>query len=253
MPAAFSRTILLVTALCPAFSLQPAWAEDKVLPLAEAGAFKETFYDTPPTAQRGIFVGASIVGLRVDGPPRNFDPAAVHLLIGDKPDPSDTLCVKIVSRDGRYSAQARYRIAAEGGPAPLIEFKTRYAKELMAYSASDMAISAQAAKTCTDMKSSRLLAADMGGAAFDKKLVVQLSAGDARVRAQLGQDMKPLGPAVVCEPPASGARIGFTAECRLAFPETLKPGNYQLSIGETGSSGEIAVRTYPIILYQMGR
>jgi hypothetical protein len=253
MPAAFSRLVLIAAALCPGFSPVSVWAEDKVLPLTDDSAFKETFYDMPPTAERGILVGASIAGLRVDGPPRNFDPAAIHLLIGDKPDPKETLCVKILSRDGRYSAQARYRVTAEGGPAPLIEFKTRYAKELKAYSASDMAISAQAAKSCTDMKSSRLLAADMGSASSDKKLVVQLSAGDARVRAQLGQDMKPLGPAIVCEPPASGARIGFTAECRLPLPETLKAGNYQLSIGETGSSGEIAVKTYSIVLYQMGR
>ena len=245
--------VAVATALLGPLAFMPpltmvASAEDGVLQLAGAGSFREMLLDGPPAAWRGAVVGASIVGVHYRSDVTEFNPKSVRVLLGSLEGANDFLCVRFISRDGRYSAQARYKLAAGAGGEPLLETKTAYEKLLTAYKTSDIAISARSAKSCDNQKDSTLFAVD-GGGTRQRQLVVLMNGGNARIRAQLGQSSKALTPPVLCEFVGGEVRVGFTQECRIDLPRDAMAGAYQLSIGETASTGEIAVKTYPITLY----
>ena len=223
-------------------------AQGSLLQLAGDTAFREMLLDAPPPPARGAVVGASIVGLRLDSPPSEFDPKGIRVLLGKGDALKDFLCVRFISRDGRYSAQARYRLASGVGPAPVLETKTSYEKQLAGYKSSDIAIMARSATSCDDPKGGDLFAVAFG-APSNGQLVVLINGGDARVRAQLGQNNKAVTQPVVCSLAPGQVRVGFTQECRLNLPPNIAPGSYQLSIGETASTGEINVQTRGLVLY----
>ncbi len=243
--AAFAFVILVSAWLTP----QIASAQTAMLPLADADSFREMMLDKPAST-RGILVGASIVGIRLDGPARRYDPKEVRVALGSVP-ANEMLCVRFISRDGRYSAQGRYKLSAETPPNPVLEVKSSYEKQLGGYKTTDMAILAQSAKTCEGPKNANLFAVDLGASQADD-ILVQINAGDARVRAQLGQNNAAVSDPVVCTPLADDVRAGFTQDCRLRPRNTWKPGVYQLSIGETASTGEISVKTFGLTLYRSG-
>ena len=226
---------------------KPDLGHGQTLSLADPNSFQEILLDQPPTS-RGIIVGASIVGIRLDGPARKYDPQDVRVVLGGE-QPNDLLCVRFLSRDGRYSAQGRYKLGQATPADPVLEVKTAFEKQLAGYRTSDIAILAQSAKACDATKNSNLFAVDLG-ASDSGDLIVQLNAGDARVRAQIGQNNAAVSDPVVCIPPAGEVHTGFTQECRLHLRGAVKPGLYQLSIGETASTGEIAVKTYGLTLYR---
>lgn len=223
-----------------------ARAAEAILPLDGASAFHESFVEASPTSARAATVGATIVGARIEGGPQPFLAALPEVALGGT-DRRDLLCVRFLSRDGRYAAQARYRIAAATNPKTAIDYKTDYRAELSAYASSDMAVIARVGRSCESAKDLSIVPVSFGGAG-GKEVVLQVSAGDARVRAQFGLNNQPLGEPVLCAPPTHGPAIGFTAECRLPIPGETHGDRYQISIGETGSGGGIAVRTYTIIL-----
>lgn len=226
-----------------------AQAGENVLQLAGSGAFREMMLDAPPTTRGGTRVGVSVVGVRFDGPPRPFDPKAIRVLLGSGDKNSGMLCVRLISRDGRYSAVARYALATTAGPDPVLETKTAYEKQLAAYQISDMAVMAQGAKTCDDLKESSLFSVDLG-AAPSGPLIVLVNGGDARVRAQVGQNNKAVTPLTICTPAAGDVRVGFTHECRLDLPASATPGSYQLAIAETTTTGDLVTHPYTLVLYR---
>ena len=74
----------------------PASAHDGVLPLADQLSFRETMLDQPPPS-RGLIIGATIVGLRLDGPIQKFDPNDVRVVLGEHEFTNDLLCVRFIS------------------------------------------------------------------------------------------------------------------------------------------------------------
>ena len=240
--------VLLVLAVMGLAS-QQVMSQVATLPLADADSFREVMLDKSPTT-RGILVGASIVGIRLDGPPRRFDPKDVRVALGNAV-ASEMLCVKFISRDGRYSALGRYKLTTSTPPDPVLEVKSAYEKQLAGYKTTDMAILAQTAKSCDASKNANLFAVDLGTSQTGE-IIVQLNAGDARVRAQLGQNSAAVSDSVVCAPLAEDVRTGFTQDCRLRPRGVWRPGLYQLSIGETASTGEISVKTVALTLYRSG-
>ena len=227
-----------------------ALAQGAVLPLAEGpAAFREMLLDTAPSAMRGALVGVSIVGVRIDAPAREFDPKAVRVMLGDGDNGRDFLCVRYISRDGRYSAQARYKLSAGMNPS------CGRPEQPMARNSKAMVSTTwrswPSATTCDKPKEGSLFAVVPSEAA-GAELVVMIAGEDARVRAQLGQNNKAVTAAVVCSP-AAVVRVGFTQECRIPLPPTLVSGKYQISIGETATTGEISVKTHPLVLYRPAR
>jgi hypothetical protein len=240
-----ASALVLVCLVLPA---APAFAADEILQLSDAKAFYETYLDGPVTQRGGAVVGATVVGVRLAGPAAAFKPEQIRVPLGHGVARPESLCLRMLSRDGRYFARGQYRIAASAADAPRITFNSSYKDKLSAYQAADVAVSFTAGgKTCDERKPGQLFAAALDVAEAPDKLVLQVRAGDARVRAQLGQNNKAIGEAVLCEK-RSGPAIGFTHECALALPKPLAIGAYQLSVGETATAGDIAVKTFALIL-----
>jgi hypothetical protein len=231
-----------------------AFGADGVLPLVNRSAFYEVYLDDPPSpATRAGTVGAVIVGMRLDTGPTKFSPDHLRILLGSAKLDRGTLCLKIISRDGKYFARGLYRLEDTNGVVITPEFPSKYANRISDYDVADVAVSAVRSPSCDDVKD-----ADYVPVVYDTrmpapKLVVQLRAGDARLRAQIGSERnETFGPAVLCSPLIDGPTIGFTTECALPLPDNLSGGAIKLSIGETGARGEIVVKTYPVRLRRLG-
>ena len=227
---------------------QGALAAD-VLPLD--GALAESFLDKPPppSPNRGATVGAVIVGVRLDGPEAPFDPAALQVRLGAPGQSSARLCLKLISRDGRYFARGQYKAPTGSDPAPALEFRTSYKDLVTKFSNRDVAAAAYFATNCADASKSEYVASQFSPQAVSERLVVQLRAGEARVRAQLLQDKTPVGQPVLCDRYTDGSTSGFTSQCTVPLPKDIKSGAYQLALGETATTGEIKVNLYALRLW----
>jgi hypothetical protein len=222
-----------------------------MLRLSEPSAFYEAYLDQPPYWRSpGSTVGVTIEGVRFDSPVMPFDPAILRVRLGDSPPRSEgRLCLKVISRDGRYSARSHYNVGSGTEPTPLVEYRTVYGRILAAYSNQDVAVSAFKSLNCNDQTNVEFVAAQLTPSVTTNRLLVQVRAGEARVRAQLARDNAPVTQQVLCSPLQSGPTVGFSSQCAIKLPNGLKSGRYQLSIGETASTGEIKVTTYPIFLW----
>jgi hypothetical protein len=224
-----------------------ARASGQTLQLAEP--LQEIFLDGLPRSRGTRSIGgAFLVGLRLDGRAHRFEPKAVRILLGDNVPKPDLLCVRILSRDGRYAARGQYKLAVASDPTPLLDFPTRYLERLKDYMTTDFAMIAVSGKSCDNLKQSHLFVVADGDATNARQLIVQLHTGDEPARVQLGRDNDLLGPAVPCDRPANGPTLGYTAECALRLPTGFHAGGYQLSIRETGSGGETTIKTYSLVL-----
>ncbi|MDE2363259.1 MAG: hypothetical protein KGM42_11325 [Hyphomicrobiales bacterium] len=251
----FKRSPAVLAFVCAAATTDPsAFAQQAqpVLKLQDANAFVESYLDQPPNASRGIIVGATIVGVRLEGPDMPFNPGAVRVRLGARPaGAKDALCLRVISRDGRYAARAQYSDEAPV-PAPVVEFRTAYQQVLAAYSNRDVAAQAFRAPNCTGAGVAQFVASQLTPTLSGSALVIQIRAGEARVRAQLAQGANPVGDAVLCERYASGPTVGYTAQCEIKLPSGVKSGEYQIIIGETSSSGDIRTKSYPLALWLDG-
>jgi hypothetical protein len=223
-----------------------------ILRLPGPSAFYEAFLDQPPPSWRspGLIVGATIVGLRFDEPTGRFNPAILRVRLGETtPRSEGTLCLRVISRDGRYFARSQYNVVSGTTPTPLVEYPTLRAKILADYSDRDVAVSAFKSANCNDQNSIEFLAAQLTPSVSAKQLFVQIRAGEARVRAQLTRDNAPVTQLVLCNLLADGPTVGFSSECSIKLPDGLKSGNYELWLGETTSSGEIEFKSYSVFLW----
>lgn len=235
-----------------AVQLPSAYAQfsTEMLRIPDPSAFYEAYLDQlPESPSRGAVVGVIIVGVRLDGPATPFDPANLRVRLGDASARSGKLCLKVISRDGRYFARSQYNAGGGTEPAPLVEYRTVYGKILAGYSNRDVAAAAFKSANCNDQANAEFVAAQLTPNVVANQLVVQVRAGEARVRAQLAQGNAPVTQPVLCNRLQDGPTVGFTGECAIKLPDGLKSGRYQLSIGETASTGEIQVKTYPVFLW----
>ena len=103
---------------------ESARAED-TLQLTDPKSFYEALLDVSLGNLRGGQTDASIVGLRINQPPRPFDIKALY--VAHAKSPSDpVLCFKMMSRDGRYTARAKYSLNGSRESISRLEFQTRY-------------------------------------------------------------------------------------------------------------------------------
>jgi hypothetical protein len=163
--------------------------------------------------------------------------------------PQQKLCVFVRSRDGRYFAKGYYFPLGATGPEPLVEYRSDYSKELGGYSNRDIAVSAFKSATCNEQEEPEFVVTKLTPMTDAKQLVIHIRAGEARVRAQVKRKGKPITREILCEPFHDASTVGFTGECSVKLPVGLKSGNYQLSIGETTSSGEIQYKIYALFLW----
>lgn len=236
-PSAKGLLVLGLVLAAPA----SAGAQDTRLSLN--GAFREAFSAGPVSGTRSTRTVDTLVGVRIGNPDIAFDAANIRIGLGQA-EARGPLCLRVIARDGRYSAAATYQTASVQGT-PAVEAPTRYADQLKAYRAADMAIAAFVAPGCDVSKASELFAVLHGPPGRDAQLIVQVNSSASRTRAQLSQAGRPVGDLTTCPPMEGGPRIGFTGECRIAI-EQAAPGSYTLTLMETTGSGASQTRAYPI-------
>jgi hypothetical protein len=209
-------------------------------------SFKESLLAQPPATRGGLRAVDTLVGVRAasTGP---FDAANVRLGLGDADKPGE-LCVKMISRDGRYTASARYQRAPGKQGLSTLDIPTRHAQTLRSYSVGDISIQGYMAPDCTFSRATELVVTTVGDAAGDD-IIVQVNAPASRVRAQFLNRDKPLAEPVLCEALGDGPRTGYTAECRLK----AAAGLLTLVLTETTSTGFGQRTTYPIRVTSGGK
>jgi len=138
------------------------------------------------------------------------------------------ICVRSISRDGRYSANIAYTIGLgqrSGGPLPLNPLTKRYDDVLTSYPEEQIAIRAFLAvdQTCSPAGALNLpilTGAEQGS----DKLVVDVNGKSQAARTELfelsdsGDEAKALASAV-CDRAGSGALISFDLVCTLRLPK----------------------------------
>lgn len=77
------------------------------LALSNPAAFREAFTTAPASTTRSARAAETLVGLRMGHSEAAFDANAVRVALGGRA-ASGQLCVRIIARDGRYSAVATY-------------------------------------------------------------------------------------------------------------------------------------------------
>ncbi|MGY3698657.1 hypothetical protein ACVIGA_008799 [Bradyrhizobium sp. USDA 3240] len=237
---------VLILAILLGFSERVA---GQSLSLSGPTNFYEAYLDEPQTRTRAGLVGHVIVGIRLGDIPQPFLARDIAVHTGQHQDGLENVCLRFLSRDGRYFARGVYGLAPNSGPSSLVKFHTQYANRLDAYATNDIAISAFYSNDCNESTAGYRFATSQDASANAESVVVQLRAGDARLTAQLGRNNAPSGIAVLCHPTTTtGPTIGFTHECVLPFPASTTSGVYELRIGETGSDGGIKVKTYSMVL-----
>jgi len=254
LKVAAATTLPVVAVVASFHSPAQSQSTSAVLKVSDPGGFVEAYLDKPPEggASRGAVVGAAIVGVRLDGPDMPFDPSAVRVRLGSAQRPAaNKLCLKVISRDGRYFARAQYGADGAADPAPLVEFRTAYKAILSSYSNRDVAASAYIGANCNGPEVEYVVS-QLTPSVRSDGLIVQIRAGEARVRAQLTQGANPVGQAVLCDRFQNGPTVGYTGECSIKLPADAKSGKYQINIGETSSTGDIKVKAYPLTLWLNG-
>lgn len=235
------RASWLALVLVPCLLIAEAAAQEPHLSLS--GAFREAFSAGPVSGTRSNRTAETLVGVRIGNPNAPFDAASLRVGLGQA-EVRGPICLRLIARDGRYSASATYQTAAARG-LPTIEAPTRYADQLKTYRATDMAAVAFVAAGCDMAKVSELFAVLHGAAGQNNILTVQLNSSASRTRAQLSQSGRALGDVTTCPPVEGGPRVGFTSECGIAIENTA-PGNYTLTLIETTGSGASQTRSYPL-------
>lgn len=243
--------LVVFAAGCVIASTLIANAQEPRLALSDPRAFRESFSASAPSGTRaGTRAVETLVGVRIGPADDPFDPASLRVAIGPS-NAQGTLCLRMISRDGRYSASARYTRDTVTPAMPLLDVPTRFPNELRGIAKKDMAVQAFSAPDCADFaRATELFATVNGSPTANDMLILQINAPASRVRAQLLRADAPVTEAILCLP-IDGARVGFSNECRLPLA-TVRTGAYRLVMNETTSTGAQQSRTYAISLSRDG-
>ena len=177
--------------------------------------------------------GHLLVGLRWGGPAEQnarFDPhdVSIHLPSLVK---AGKVCVDVVSKDGRYTAQNLYAVDATD-QRPILDGEHQFEDKLKQYLANDMAVMVRLAPSCDDNDGQdtivpavvtplnpRALMFDPG------RLTAYVNADPDKVGFSLiGPANKMLDATVSCSTPGSGVRIAYSAVCVIE-PRTGLPAD----------------------------
>ncbi len=185
-------------------------------PLKPVAPYAELFIDNPKVS------GNLLVGLRWGGPDGRddtfFDPDNVGLALPRGIQLSN-VCVDIVSKDGRYTAENLYEVGS-AGTHPTLGGEHDFRRRLQTYRIDDMAVMVRLSASCdggdTDVLVPAIVtpaSAGLGSAARDR-LVAYVNADPAKVRLSLlGRDMSALAADMRCADPGPGVRIAYSAVC----------------------------------------
>lgn len=183
-----------------------------------------------------------LVGIAYASAGGSFDPKAMTLTMPGRT--GTNLCVLMLTRDGRYSARARYSAASlvtkQGAIAP--QWPSHYDQALRAYAKEDVAIQTFTADVCDTDKAKTFLPIGLGSGGGP--LVVFVNSPDSRVRAKAIESDADKSPPTLCREVEQSPRIGYTHRCDI--PAAGKAN--RLVITATTQTGLIQSQVYSIDL-----
>ncbi len=193
-------------------------AEDVAIAYPQTAALQESF---DPTA---AVSGGVVVGLRIGEPHGKLAVQDVQF-VGTS---QSTVCVRAVTRDGRFSSNNKYVIKGNGNATRvrLLPITTQYSKALAKYDGSEYALSVFVASgnDCAP-KGALLLPQVVPQSQSPDILTVLVNSSSRRVFLRGGSGTNESS----CELIPDGARIAFDSECRLNIAN-LRPGPINLTI-----------------------
>ncbi len=180
----------------------PAFAQE--VAVATPGENFRESYDESAAVSGGV-----VVGLRLGDTSGKLDPENVRFAMTQK----TLVCVRALTRDGRYSANNEYTITStQTAKSVRISPVTRkHRAALSGYDGRDYALKVFEAKGSDCIPDGALHFPQLGTGANADVLTIMINASSRRVTLEA-----PAGAAdVVCGAPAGGARIAFDQECRV--------------------------------------
>ncbi|MDD4702401.1 MAG: hypothetical protein PHI96_09290 [Desulfovibrio sp.] len=198
-----ARALCMLTLLaCPAF------ADPMTEIRANVERFRESYDQAVPVS------GSAIVGLRLGESSESASVRSMYLV----PPPDMDVCVRVITRDGRFSASNIYtyatpeqvRQAATGDKVRLSPITLRYADVLSAYGMDDLAFSSFSARVGACMPEISVYLPQVASPDMDwKTLTVLINSGGrySRILLRSGKYSVP------CRGITKGAHIAFDQKC----------------------------------------
>ena len=197
--------------------------------LEPVGKYAELFLEHPKVS------GNLLVGLRWMSPGGSFDPDRVGLSkAGGKG--TGLVCVGVMSKDGRYTAENLYDLANSPAPAPLLQSKTEYGKELRGYRVDEIAVIIRAASSCDTADSKVVIPATVmpadGGqiASGRRELLAFVNADPERVGMSLIDSRGDVSASGSCVAAGAGVHIAYSTVCALTVPDKLASAGLKLRL-----------------------
>lgn len=243
-----ARTTSFIVALSSVPAQVGAQETEPLLRPMPGHPLREVWLQSPPSPLRNASAEVNIVGLHLGDPEGPADIGNLRIITArDAGQSPRELCLRITSRDGRYSARGRFGYNPTGAQTARLAIRSAYDTQLKSYSGRDLAVLAQAASDCDRNRDGAFFAAATGGR-LGSELIVRLDGPVKRVQVQLGQGRNPVSDISPCKPNEAAVQVGFVQECRIALPPSLAAGLYQLAIGETASNGKVEIRRVQVRL-----
>jgi len=209
--------------------------------------FSESLTDrvrTSGTLLAGVFLGDAR---------DSFQPDAIHLPLRSVTGGLG-ICLRVVSRDGRYRGLAEYRLPGEVVPMPRLDFTSEYKPVLSRMAPGQIAIRATRSAVCSDITEGPVIPAIMGAAqtmpGSRRNLVALLNPGEAQVTARLlNAQREGLGGSTVrCSRFTEGVSIVFSHMCELPLPAQFAAAQIVLELVVTELADGRTARHFAIDL-----
>lgn len=188
---------------------------DVLEPLAQ---YAEVFLEDPKVS------GNLLVGLRWASEPGAFDPDNVRVP-WSRSNKASRVCVEVMSKDGRYSAENLYNLGDSVVPSPRLKSETKYGDRLRRYPTDDMAVLVREAASCGVAAAKAVLPATVTagktatGSSSRRELLAFVNADPERVGVSLRDGRDQIITSGNCRVAGGGVRIAYSAVCSLTVPD----------------------------------
>ncbi len=214
--------------------------ESTSLELADPSGFNERFAGNTKVS------GQFLTGLALDGGEQTLNLSQVRLIY--PADDTGMVCVRLTTEDGRYWAANLYNAAGAFSAPPVIPLPTSYDEQLADYGVDGLLLLAAQSDDCAETSGKLLMPALFGERQPGAPLVAFINVSQGRPSAWLENDGGPVGENGICEKPEGGSKVTYSHICKLALPEMLDHGTYQLKVAVKGLTGQSVEQSYAINL-----
>ncbi|MBC7282748.1 hypothetical protein [Hoeflea sp.] len=236
-----SGVLLFIAALLMSPVTAFAQTDTPVLELANVPDFNERYAGN--TQVNGQFLsGLAYSGAVTQGA---LNDLRLGLLRQSETAPA-TICVRVMTDDGRYWAANMYRAAGGFSAPPKVPVPTRYAEQLSMYGSDSLLLLATLSEDCNDFAGRTYVPAIIGARRDAAGLLAYVNVSQSRVVASLRIEDQAAAETVKCKKPVGGARVTYSHICDIPVTETMRGKALQLVIGVKGLTGKTTEQRYAV-------